>query len=102
MVRAEALEVEAILDGLSHGRFYSSTGVELDDLDQSAEAVSLSVRTERDFIYTTAFIGRGGKVLHESTGPEASYEPSGEEGYVRAVVRSSSGTKAWTQPVLIP
>ena len=102
VVRAEALEVEAILDGLSHGRFYSSTGVELDDLDQSAEAVSLSVRTERDFIYTTAFIGRGGKVLHESTGPEASYEPSREEGYVRAVVRSSSGTKAWTQPVLIP
>ena len=101
MVRAEALEVEAILDGLSHGRFYSSTGVELDDLDQSAEAVSLSVTTEKDFIYTTAFIGRGGKVLHESTGPEASYEPSREEGYVRAVVRSSSGTKAWTQPVLI-
>ena len=101
VVRAEALEVEAILDGLASGRFYSSTGVELDDLDQSAEAVSLSVRTERDFIYTTAFIGRGGKVLHESTGPEASYEPSGEEGYVRAVVRSSSGTKAWTQPVLI-
>ena len=101
VVRAEALEVEAILDGLASGRFYSSTGVELDDLDQSAEAVSLSVRTERDFIYTTAFIGRGGKVLHESTGPEASYEPSGEEGYVRAVVRSSSGTRAWTQPVLI-
>ena len=101
VVRAEALEVEAILDGLSHGRFYSSTGVELDDLEQSAEAVSLSVTTEKDFIYTTAFIGRGGKVLHESTGPEASYDPSGEEGYVRAVVRSSSGTKAWTQPVLI-
>ncbi len=101
VVRAEALEVEAILDGLSHGRFYSSTGVELDDLDQSAEAVSLSVTTEKDFIYTTAFIGRGGMVLHESTGPEASYEPSGEEGYVRAVVRSSSGTRAWTQPVLI-
>ena len=101
VVRAEALEVEAILDGLASGRFYSSTGVELDDLDQSAEAVSLSVRTERDFIYTTAFIGRAGKVLHESTGPEASYEPSGEEGYVRAVVRSSSGTRAWTQPVLI-
>ena len=101
VVRAEALEVEAILDGLASGRFYSSTGVELDDLDQSAEAVSLSVTTEKDFIYTTAFIGRGGKVLHESTGPEASYEPSGEEGYVRAVVRSSSGTRAWTQPVLI-
>ena len=102
VVQAETLEVEAILDGLSHGRFYSSTGVELADLEQSPETISLRVTTERDFIYTTAFIGRGGKVLQESTGPETSYEPSGEEGYVRAVVRSSSGTKAWTQPVLIP
>ena len=101
VVRAESLEVEAILDGLASGRFYSSTGVELADLEQSPEAISLSVRTEKNFIYTTAFIGRGGKVFHESTGPEATYEPSGEEGYVRAVVRSSSGAKAWTQPVLI-
>ena len=101
VVQAESLEVEAILDGLASGRFYSSTGVELADLEQSPEAISLSVRIERDFIYTIAFIGRGGKVLHESTGPEASYEPSGEEGYVRAVVRSSSGTRAWNQPVLI-
>ena len=101
VVQAETLEVEAILDGLSSGRFYASTGVELANLDQSPDAVSLSVTTERDFIYTTAFIGRGGKVLQESTGPEASYEPSGDEQYVRAVVRSSSGTKAWTQPVLI-
>ena len=101
VVRAESLEVEAILDGLASGRFYSSTGVELADLEQSPETISLSVRTEKNFIYTTAFIGRGGKVFHESTGPEATYEPSGDEQYVRAVVRSSSGTKAWTQPVLI-
>ena len=102
VVQAEALEVEAILDGLSHGRFYSSTGVELAALEQSPEDISLRVTTERDFIYTTAFVGHGGKVLQESTGPEASYEPSGHEKYVRAVVRSSSGTKAWTQPILIP
>ena len=102
VVQAETLEVEAILDGLSHGRFYSSTGVELADLEQSPETISLRVTTERDFIYTTAFIGHGGKVLQETTGPQASYEPSGDEQYVRAVVRSSSGTKAWTQPILIP
>ena len=102
VVKAEALEVEAILDGLSSGRFYASTGVELADLEQSPETISLRVTTERDFIYTTAFIAHGGKVLQETTGPQASYEPSGDEEYVRAVVRSSSGTKAWTQPVLIP
>ena len=101
VVQAEALEVEALLEGMSHGRFYASTGVELSDLDQSPETISLRVRTERDYIYTTAFIGSGGQVLQESTGPDASYEPSGDEQYVRAVVRSSSGPKAWTQPVLI-
>ena len=101
VVQAEALEVEALLEGISHGRFYASTGVELADLDQSPEAISLRVATEMDFIYTTAFIGHGGQVLQESTGPDATYEPSGDEQYVRAVVRSSSGPKAWTQPVLI-
>lgn len=101
VVQTEALEVEALLEGMSHGRFYASTGVELDDLEQSPETISLRVRAERDFVYTTAFIGHGGKVLQESTGLEASYEPSGDEQYVRAVVRSSSGPKAWTQPVLI-
>ena len=101
VVQAEALEVEALLEGMSHGRFYASTGVELAELDQSPETISLRVAAEPDFIYTTAFIGHGGKVLQESTGPEASYEPSGDEQYVRTVVRCSSGTKAWTQPVLI-
>ena len=101
VVQAEALEVEALLEGMSHGRFYASTGVELSDLDQSPETISLRVRTDRDYIYTTAFIGSGGQVLQESTGPDASYEPCGDEQYVRAVVRSSSGPKAWTQPVLI-
>ena len=101
VVQAEALEVEALLEGMSHGRFYASTGVELAELDQSPESISLRVAAEMDFIYTTAFIGHGGKILQESTGPEASYEPNGDEQYVRAVVRSSGGTKAWTQPVLI-
>ncbi len=101
VVRAEALEVEAIVDGLASGSFYSSTGVELADLESSSAAISVRVKPEKDFIYTTAFIGRGGHTHAESTGLEASYEPEGGEGYVRAVVRSSSGARAWTQPVFL-
>ena len=94
VVQAEALEVEALLEGMSHGRFYASTGVELADLDQSPETISLRVAAEMDFIYTTAFIGHGGKVLQESTGLEASYEPSGTS----STSAPSSGAQAAQRP----
>ena len=101
VVRAEELETEALVEGLAAGNFYASTGVELADVQSSPEAVSLRIEPQVDFIYTTAFIGRDGRTLAESSGLEASYEPKGDEGYIRAVVKNSSGGKAWTQPVFL-
>ena len=102
VVRAEELVSEAIVEGLAAGNFYASTGVELADLESSPEGVSLRIEQQVDFIYTTSFIGRGGETLAESSGLEASYEPKGDESYVRAMVKNSSGGKAWTQPVFLP
>ena len=102
VVRAAELSSDAIVEGLASGDFYSSTGVELADLESSQDSLSLQIEQERDFIYTTTFVGRGGETLSEVNGLEASYEPRGDEGYVRAAVKSSSGTAAWTQPVFLP
>ena len=102
VVQAEELVSEAIVEGLASGNFYASTGVELTDLKSSPEAVSLRIEQQSDFVYTTSFIGRDGKTHAETTGLEASYEPTGDECYIRAVVKSSSGGKAWTQPVFLP
>ena len=102
VVHAEELVSEAIVEGLASGNFYASTGVELTDLKSSSQVVSLRIEQQSDFVYTTSFIGRDAKTYAETTGLEASYEPMGTEGYIRAVVKSSSGGKAWTQPVFLP
>ncbi len=101
VVHASELTVNAIVDGLATGEFYSSTGIVLTELEQSMESISLEIEQESDFIYTTTFSGKDGEVLAEETGLTASYPIGGDEGYVRATIRSSSGGKAWTQPVFV-
>ena len=101
MVRAPEFTRDAIVEALASGKFYASTGVTLADLAVSEESIHLEIEQERDFIYTTTFTGRGGIELAQEVGLEASYRVGGEEGYVRATVSSSSGGKAWTQPVFL-
>ena len=101
VVRAPELTRDAIVEALASGSFYASTGVTLVELDSSQESLQLEIEQERDFIYTTTFTGRGGVTLAQDVGLEASYRAGGDEGYVRATVSSSSGGKAWTQPVFL-
>ena len=101
VVRAPELGQEAIVEALASGDFYASTGVTLTDLEISRELVQLEVQPERDDVYTTRFTGSSGVLLQETTGLETAYRPGGDEGYVRATVRSSNGVKAWTQPVFV-
>ena len=101
MVRAAELTADAIVDGLAAGGFYASTGVTLADLKMSEDAVRIEIEQQAESVYTTSFQGRDGAVLAEITGPQATYRPTGDEGYVRATVRASSGVKAWTQPVFV-
>jgi len=42
-----------------------------------------------------------GRLLLRTYGTEAEYRSKGDEGYVRAVVKCSDGTRAWTQPVFV-
>ena len=101
MVQADQLSYEGIMSALAQGSFYASTGVELSEYQSHPELISLGIKQERDYIYTTTFIGNNGTELASSTSPSPSYQPKGDEKYVRSVVQSSSGTKAWTQPLFI-
>ena len=99
MVQADELTQDAIVAGLASGRFYASTGVTLTRLEWSVEGIVLEIEQEHDFLYTTRFTGKDGVVLAESTAPVSEYRADGPEDYVRATVISSSGPRAWTQPV---
>jgi len=102
MVEASELTQDAIVESLQTGRFYFSTGIDLARLEMSEDRVSLEIVQHRDYVYQTRFIGKDGVMLSEGDGLEASYDIGGDEGYVRASLRSSYGTRAWTQPIFMP
>lgn len=104
MVKAEDLSESAILNALTNGSFYASTGVSLSGLETSKESVSLKIDTQFPNSlqsYTTTFVGKGSTILAQEIGLEASYQIRGDESYVRARVDSSWGARAWTQPVFL-
>ena len=101
-VRVAELSRDAIVDALAMGEFYASTGVTLSELETSADGVRVEIEPQPDRLYSTRFVGKGGRLLAEVAGLEAEYMPAGDEGYVRTVVVSSGNTKAWTQPVFLP
>ena len=121
MVRADTLSTDAILDAIREGDFYSTTGVELKDVQIGSERYVVKIAGERGLTYTTQFIGTRmahgipglpGEVLFETTGTNAVYEYRGDELFVRAKVISSrmqphpaAGEEApeyaWTQPVAL-
>jgi hypothetical protein len=98
-VRAEALTADAILGAIANGEFYASTGVRIRDIAANGSEYRIEVDTGNWEKVTTYFIGDGGKVLAKSLDRAAVYKYGGAERYVRARVESSSGAKAWTQPV---
>ena len=101
MVRASALDAAAILASMEAGRFYASTGVVLDDVVVSPTRMEIHIRVHDSHKYRTEFIGSGGTVLLTTGTNPAVYQLSGNEAYVRARVRDSSGALAWVQPVFV-
>ena len=103
MVDAPALERDAVVEALESGAFYASTGVVLDELVVSPRT-ELSLRSAKSGTWPTTpeFVKRGGRVLDREYGLRASYDIRGDEGYVRARVLCSDGSRAWTQPIFEP
>jgi hypothetical protein len=98
-VRARRLDASEIMKNLEAGLFYASTGVELVDIIITATNIQVSIRQQRDFRYTTEFIGPGGRLLSRSEGTTAVYTLDSAVDFVRAKVRDSAGRVAWVQPV---
>jgi hypothetical protein len=109
MVKARHLTPESIVRALRAGEFYSSTGVELEDVSFVGKRLALRIVGKGNEKFVTRFIGGKGRVLAEVAGLTPSYEMKGGEMYVRAVVTSTGAPevasdefgfkRAWTQPV---
>lgn len=139
MVRAKELTPEALIHAMEDGEFYASSGVTIEShtFDREKQTLSISIAAEEGVEYVTEFIGTPvdydktsrpvvdkdgkeivatrtysadvGKVLAKLAGTSASYQLTGKELYVRAVVTSTKKhwnpsydnqtEQAWTQPV---
>lgn len=135
MIRAPHLSAEAVVRAMKAGDFYASSGVTLKDIRRDKNRLIVSIKAEKDVTYLTQLIvtmrdtpltaeprldaqkqpvtgvysAEVGKVVAEVKGPEATYEFTGKELYVRAKVISSRPhpnpfqkgdvEMAWIQPV---
>jgi len=119
MVRATELTADTITAAIANGDFYSTTGVELEDVSVEDDVLALHIRTREGEEVTTEFLGTlsgsdgvdgVGDVLFTTSANPARYTFRGDELYVRARVTSSlplavpdadgSPQRAWTQPVV--
>ena len=101
VVQVPRLDAGSIMAALEDGRFYASTGVELEDVVVEPKALEVRVKTRGSFRYTTQFIGEGGRVLEIVHGPVARFQLTRFQPYVRARVQDSGGAVAWVQPVFV-
>ncbi|TSA25133.1 PHP domain-containing protein [bacterium] len=101
VVRASKRDPNEIIRNLEAGFFYSSTGVELEDVQISSKRMEIRIRQKSDFGYRTEFIGSGGRVLLQTEDNPAVFELKHQEAYVRARVSDSGGFVAWVQPVFV-
>jgi hypothetical protein len=101
VARAAKLDAREIMAAMEAGRFYASSGVELDAIAVTPSDITVDIRRRGDFKFTTEFIGDDGKVLKKTGLNPATYRLNGTEKYVRATVTNSGGEKAWIQPVFV-
>ena len=92
----EELSWQGVLVALKAGRFYATTGIELQDLVIDKKSIFIKAQGAEKI----SFFGHRGKLLAEVYDSVAEYVVRGDEKYIRAEVEGSS-SKAWIQPVWV-
>lgn len=100
VVRAPRLEASALMASLEAGDFYASTGVELESVEATAEAIEIRVRPAGDARYRLTLIDASG-VHAPVEGLSARFALTPAMRFARVMVRDSNGHQAWTQPVFL-
>jgi hypothetical protein len=101
MIYSSDRDHKSVLDSISKGSFYVSTGLKMDEFIFQNNRISISAspknmcRTDLEYI----FIGKNGRILKKQNNNSGEYDFEGDETYVRVQVISSHGAMLWTQPV---
>lgn len=103
VLRAEALTPEAIVEALSRGAFYASTGVALEDVSFDGDTVVVRVGPPGAREIRFMADRRWGQRVASEGAPlrEAAYPLRGRERYLRVEVVGPDGRRAWTNPLFL-
>ena len=116
MVRAKDLSAASIVEAMESGNFYSSTGVELEEIEFQKSYLSIKVKPEAGVTYSIQFIGANkgeekASILKVVNSTEAKFKIKKRYAYVRANIISSKYQenpfkegdfeKAWVQPITL-
>lgn len=98
MAQLREATLQGVVEALQEGRFYCSTGVEIQRITVGPDTVMvLAPNAQR-----ICFYGRWGRLVHIADGCEAGYRVGGrEENYVRVECWGQGARRAWTQPIFI-
>jgi hypothetical protein len=117
MVKAKELTAPSIIQAMEKGDFYSSTGVELEEIHFTKSRLTIKVKPQRGVTYKIQFLGAKQNginpvLLLQLKGRKAHYTFKKGDIYVRAKIISSRYKEnpfqegdfetAWTQPILNP
>lgn len=101
MVKAKELSLEALMNSLRMGLFYSSTGPKINDITVTHKKITVKCSP----VKAISFIAdhSKGRVFTSKGIPlrEATYEIKGHEKYVRIECIDFEGNTAWTNPIII-
>jgi hypothetical protein len=82
----EELTQAAVFAALRAGRFYASSGLEVDEICVEGGCIRVEASQAERIRFTHSFRWKLRKLLSEAAGSAASYEPRASDGYVRVEV----------------
>ena len=89
VVKAENLDRPDLMQAMSEGEFYSSSGVVIAEMKNTVDEIVLEMEPYDSELFTTVFYGQDGRKLAEEHGPSVRFTPPRSQPYVRATVYSS-------------
>lgn len=113
MVKSDRLQPHSLIEAMEAGDFYSTTGVELENIQFENNTLSLNIKAEEGVTYTTEFItahkeDTRAEPVKTVEGIQASFTLPKDHLFVRAKITSSKLKEnpymegdvevAWTQP----
>jgi len=88
---------QGIVEALKAGRFYASSGVQVDSIRLDGNVLSVESANAQEI----RFFADRGSMRHRQLGPSASCEVQDEDIFLRAELYGEGASKAWTQPVFV-